>query len=86
MKKIIDSLYISWVIARKDITDALKNKSTRTNIIIVIVLVGFFYWSSTIRPWDKRIDTVVYDKSESGLFEGTIELADDFEIRQIDVS
>ena len=86
MKKIIDSLYISWVIARKDITDALKNKSTRTNIIIVIVLVVFFYWSSTIRPWDKRIDTVVYDKSESGLFEGTIELADDFEIRQIDVS
>ena len=86
MKKIYDSLYIAWTIAQKDITDALKNKNTRTNILLVIAIVVFFYWASTIRPWDKSIEVVVYDQSESGLFEGTIELSNDYEIRHIEVS
>jgi hypothetical protein len=86
MKKITDSLYIAWTIAKKDITDALKNKNTRNNILIVMGLVGFFFWASTIRPWDKRIEVVVFDQSESGIFEGTIELSEDYEIRHIEVS
>jgi ABC-2 type transport system permease protein len=86
MKKLFDSLYVSWAIAQKDIVDALKNKNTRTNIILMMGLVVFFFWASTVRPWDKSIEMVVYDKSESGLFEGTIELADDYEIRNIEVS
>jgi len=86
MKKITDSLYIAWTIAQKDITDALKNKNTRTNIILVMGLVVLFFWASTIRPWDKSIEVVVYDQSESGTFEGTIELSDDYEIRHIEVS
>jgi ABC-2 type transport system permease protein len=86
MKKFTDSLYIAWTIAQKDIADAIKNKNTRTNIIIVIGMVVFFFWASSIRPWDKSIEAVVYDKSESGLFEGTIELSDDYEIRHIEMS
>jgi len=86
MKKITDSLYIAWTIAQKDITDALKNKNTRTNILLVMGLVVFFFWASTIRPWDKSIEVVVFDESETGTFEGTIELSDDYEIRHIEVS
>lgn len=86
MKKITDSLYIARTIAQKDITDALKNKNTLTNILIVIGMVVFFFWASTIRPWDKSIEVVVFDQSESGLFEGTIGLSDDYEIRHIEVS
>jgi len=86
MKRITDSLYIAWTIAKKDIADALKNKNTLTNILLVIGMVVFFFWASTIRPWDKSIEVVVYDKSESGLFEGTIGLSDNYEIRNLDVS
>lgn len=86
MKNISDSLYMAWAIAQKDIAEALKNKNTRINILLVIGLVVFFYWASTIRPWDKRMEVVVYDKGTSGLFEGTIELSDNYEIRHIDVS
>jgi len=67
MKKISESLYIAWTIAVKDVRDAFKNRSTRTNILILIGLVVFFYWSSTIRPFDKREDVVVYDQGSSSL-------------------
>lgn len=67
MKKINDSIYIAWIIALKDIRDAFTNKSTRTNIIVLIGLVLFFYWSSTIRPFDKQVSIVVYDQGGSNL-------------------
>jgi len=86
MNTFIDNLYMVWVIARKDIGDALKHKGTRTNILLMLVMVVFFYWVSTVRPWDKSIEVVVYDEGDSGLFEGTIELSDDYEIRHIEVS
>ena len=86
MKTVMDKLYITWTIARKDIGDALQHKGTRVNIILMLVMVVFFYWISTVRPWDKSSEVVVYDKSDSGLFEGTITLSDGYEIRHIEVS
>jgi ABC-2 type transport system permease protein len=84
--KVMDNLYMAWAIASKDIVDALKNKITRFNILLMMGMVVFFYWISTVRPWDKSIEVVVYDESDSGLFEGTIELSDGYEIRHIEVS
>jgi len=64
----------------------LRNKKSRINLIMLIVLVLFFYWISTVRPWDKSIEVVVFDEGDSGLFEGTIELSDSYDIRHIEVS
>ncbi len=86
MKTLKDNLYMAWTIARKDIGDALKHKGTRVNILLMLVMVVFFYWVSTVRPWDKSIEVVVYDEGDSGLFEGSIELLDGYEIRHIEVS
>jgi ABC-2 type transport system permease protein len=83
--KLMDNLYMAWAIASKDIVDALKNKVTRTNIILMMGMAVFFYWISTVRPWDKSIEVIVHDEGDSGLFEGTIELSDGFEIRHIEV-
>jgi ABC-2 type transport system permease protein len=63
----MDTLYMAWTIATKDILDVMKNKNTRTNIILVIGMVVFFFWASTPRPFDKRLDVVVYDEGGSGL-------------------
>lgn len=81
MKAFLDNLYMAWVIASKDIVDALKNKATRTNIILMMGMVVFFYWTSTLRPFDKRIDTAVYDEGNSSLTIGTAELADGYTFR-----
>jgi ABC-2 type transport system permease protein len=86
MKTFFNNFYISWAIASRDIVDALRNKSTRTNIILMMGMVVFFFWASTVRPWDKSIEVAVYDEADSGLFEGTIALSDGYEIRFIDVS
>ena len=76
LEKWMDSLYIGWTIAWKDIVDALKNKATRTNIIVLVGLVGFFYWGLTLRPFDKNIEMVVYDQGNSKLALDRVELAD----------
>ncbi len=86
MKTFLDNLYMAWAIASKDIVDALKNKNTRTNIIFMMGLVVFFWWGSTQRPFDKRIDTAVYDKGNSGLTIGTAELADGYTFRFYEAS
>lgn len=86
MKTFMDNLYMAWTIARKDIGDALTHKGTRVNILLMLAMVVFFYWVSTVRPWDKSIEVVVYDEGDSGLFEGSIELSDGYEIRHIEVS
>jgi hypothetical protein len=80
VKKTRDSLYIAWTIAAKDVRDAFKNKATRTNILILIGLVFFFYWSSSIRPFDKRVDVVVYDQGESNFTFERTELQDGSEV------
>jgi ABC-type Na+ efflux pump permease subunit len=65
MKTLTDSLYIAWVIGTKDILDALKNKSSRSNLIIIILMVAFFYWLSDVRPFDKNVSVVFYDESNT---------------------
>jgi len=79
--KLMDNLYMAWAIGSKDIVDALKNKNLRTNIILIMGMVVFFYWASTLRPFDKRIDTAVYDEGHSNLTVGTAELPDGYTFR-----
>jgi ABC-type Na+ efflux pump permease subunit len=67
LEKISNSLYIAWAIARKDIGEALKNKNTRVNIVVLLGLIVFFYWMSTPRPFDKRINVVVYDEGNTSI-------------------
>ena len=67
MNSLMETLYIAWVIGMKDILDALKNKSSRNNIIIMIVMVAFFYWFGTLRPFDKDVSVVVYDEGRTSL-------------------
>jgi ABC-2 type transport system permease protein len=86
MKTFLDNLYVAWAIASKDIVDALKNKNTRTNIILMMGMVVFFWWASTPRPFDKRIDTAVYDKGNSSLTVGPTELAEGYTFRFYDAS
>jgi ABC-type transport system involved in multi-copper enzyme maturation permease subunit len=65
MKTLNDTLYTAWIIGTKDIVDALKNKSSRTNIIIMIGMVAFFYWFGSLRPFDKDVNVIVYDEGET---------------------
>jgi len=76
--KLMDNLYMAWAIASKDIVDALKNRATRTNILVMVGIVVFFSWYSNVRPWDKKIDTVVYDKGSTSLGFDVPELADGY--------
>ena len=80
MKKINESLYIAWTIAAKDVRDAFKNKATRTNILVLIGLVFFFYWMSSIRPFDKRVNVVVFDQGESNFTFARTVLQDESEL------
>jgi ABC-2 type transport system permease protein len=67
MKTLMDTLYIAWIIGTKDILDALKNKSSRANIIIMVGMVFFLYWMGTLRPFDKDVNVVVYDEGNTSL-------------------
>ena len=67
MKKIMDTLYIAWIIGTKDILDALKNKSSRANIILMIGMVLFFYWLGVLRPFDKNVSVVFYNEGNTNL-------------------
>jgi len=76
-----DNLYTVWAIAAKDILDALKNKATRTNILLVTGMVVFFYWASTPRPFDKRIDIVVFDEGQTSLNVEKVDLKDGYSLQ-----
>ena len=80
MKKIGDAVYIAWTIAIKDVRDAFKNKATRTNILVLIGLVIFFYWMSNLRPFDRRVNVVVLDEGSSSLQLGRTTLQDGSEL------
>ena len=80
-KKPFDNLHTAWAIASKDIVDALKNKSTRINIIILMLIIAAYYWVSTPRPFDKRLDMVYYDEGQSSLTALPAELADGYSFR-----
>jgi ABC-2 type transport system permease protein len=78
IRNFTDNLYIAWAIGSKDIVDAIKNKNTRTNIVVLVLIVVFFYWSSTPRPFDKRIDVVIYDEGHSSLTDLPTQLEDGY--------
>jgi len=67
MNTLIDTLFMTWIIGSKDILDVLKSKSSRTNLLLMIVMVVFFYWMGTLRPFDKDISVVVYDEGNTNL-------------------
>jgi ABC-type Na+ efflux pump permease subunit len=76
MKTLLDTLYMAWTIGAKDIVDALKNKNTRANILVMVGMVVFFFWFSTLRPFDKDVSVVVYDEGHTSLAIQTAKLAD----------
>jgi ABC-type transport system involved in multi-copper enzyme maturation permease subunit len=76
--KWMDNIYIIWAIASKDILEVLKNKATRTNFLVLMGIVVLLSWYSNARPWDKRIDTVVYDKGSTSIGFNMPELADGY--------
>jgi ABC-2 type transport system permease protein len=65
MKKIFDNLYLAIAIARKDIGETLKYKSSRTNILILFGMLLFFYWGSAVRPYDKDIHVAYIDEGST---------------------
>jgi ABC-type transport system involved in multi-copper enzyme maturation permease subunit len=67
MRNLKDTLYIAWIIGTKDILDALKNKSSRSNIIIMVGMVIFFSYFSILRPFDKNVSVVLYDEGNTSL-------------------
>lgn len=79
MKTLKDSLYLAWVIGSKDIRDALKNKTSLINIIMMLLTVVFFYWTSEIRPFAKQVSVVVFDEDRSALSIEEFTLADGIE-------
>ena len=62
MTTLLNTLHIAWVIGSKDIADALKNKNSRTNIIVIVIMVVFFYWLNVLRPFDRGVSVVVFDQ------------------------
>lgn len=72
----LDSLYIAWIIGTKDIVDAIKNKNSRSNIIVMVGVVVFFYWMGILRPFDKSVSVVVYDQGNTSLTIEAVTLAD----------
>jgi ABC-type Na+ efflux pump permease subunit len=67
MKTLLDTLYNAWIIGTKDILDALKNKSSRANILVMLAMVVFFYWFGALRPFDKNVSVVVYAEGHTSL-------------------
>jgi ABC-2 type transport system permease protein len=76
MKSLLDTLYTAWIIGTKDILDALKNKSSRANILITLGIVVFFYYLSVLRPFDRNASVVVYDEGNNSLALESVTLAD----------
>ncbi|MFX0145153.1 MAG: ABC transporter permease [Candidatus Hodarchaeota archaeon] len=82
-EEVSNSLNVVWSIASKDIVDALKSKATVFNIFAVIAIVLFFYWISSVRPFDKEIEVVVYDEGNSSLPMERVQLADGYSLYEM---
>lgn len=76
LNQLSESLYNAWIIGTKDILEAIKNKKTRTTLILMAAMVPFFYWLGTLRPFDKNVSVVVYDRGSSGITFETTTLQD----------
>lgn len=70
-----------WAIGWKDIKDALTHKGTLINILIVIGFVIFYWWSSTPRPFDKKIDIAYFDQGSSTLPSHTEVISEGYQFR-----
>lgn len=67
MNTLKEDLYIIWVIATKDILDVIRNRTSRTNFLVMVFMVVFFYWFGTSRPFDKDVNVVVFDEGNTNL-------------------
>jgi hypothetical protein len=76
MSALTDTLYLAWIIGTKDILEALRNKSTRNNLVVMAGMVFFFYWLAVVRPFDRDVSVVVYDAGHTSLAIETVKLAD----------
>ena len=76
MNTLNDTLHTAWIIGTKDILDALKNKSMRSNILLMVGMVVFFYYLSVLRPFDKDVRVVLYNEGATSLELDTISLGD----------
>jgi ABC-type Na+ efflux pump permease subunit len=65
-KALRKSLRIVWAIAFKDIVDALKNRNTLTNIIVVFLVMVAYKWLPNLVKGDDTF-LVVYDPGNSRL-------------------
>ncbi len=65
MRNLTDTLRMAWIIGTKDILDALKNKNSLVNILVMLLMVAFFYWLGVVRPFDQDVSVVVYAEAPS---------------------
>jgi ABC-2 type transport system permease protein len=79
-QRINDRIHTASVIAAKDIYDVVKNKTTSINLLLMLGIVVFFYWLSTVRPFDKRIDVIAYEPTQTIFKPGSTKLADGYEL------
>lgn len=79
MTAIRESLYIAWVIGAKDIQDALKNKATRINLLVLLFMAAFFYYLNVLRPFDRGVSVVVYDEGSTNISLEKVSLEDGLE-------
>jgi ABC-2 type transport system permease protein len=66
---ITENLRITWAIAAKDIVDAVKNKTTLTNIVLVFVMMVIYRAMPAVTSADDPIRVLVYDAGDSTLVE-----------------
>lgn len=60
-------LRLVWALAAKDITDALKTKTTLTTIVISILMVFFYRYLPLLTADGETLDVLLYAQSESTL-------------------
>lgn len=64
--KLGNGLHIVWTLAMKDIVDALKNRSSMLNILLVVFMLLLYTWLSQLHLADYQ-SLVIYDQGESRL-------------------
>lgn len=61
------SIRVIWAIAAKDITDALKNRTTLSVLLSVLFLVGVYRLMPALDSWGQPPNVLVYDAGDSAL-------------------
>jgi ABC-2 type transport system permease protein len=68
-KSLGEHVRITWAIAAKDIIDALKNRTTLTNIILVFIMMVVYRMMMPLIDADAPTRLFVYDAGDSNLVE-----------------